>query len=353
MARVGIYNAALPTLGGGELYTLAVAGLLAKRGDTVEILTRPGVTLSVAAERFGISDGLDDVTLTTLDPLRHAFEAGERSEEYELFVNCNYVSRTPSRAARGLLVPWFPAAAGTRAGALDFVGTYDRAIAVSDYVAGWIREWWDIEPGLVHPPVAPIAPGPERERSIVVVGRFQDVGHPKRQLELVQAFAEIAGGAASGWRLELLGGVEPQNWRYLEAVHQAAAGLSVDIHVDLSRALLEDRVGRASIVWQATGWGCDRVIEPHAFEHFGIGLVEAMSAGAVPVALETGGPGEIVRDGVDGFTWRAGDGPLPATVALIEDPMRLQELSVAARARAREFGPERFEADFSAVVDAL
>jgi len=45
----------------------------------------------------------------------------------------------------------------------------------------------------------------------------------------------------------------------------------------------------------------DVTLEPEKFEHFGITIVEAMSAGLIPVVLRHGGPSEIITDGEDGF----------------------------------------------------
>jgi hypothetical protein len=56
-------------------------------------------------------------------------------------------------------------------------------------------------------------------------------------------------------------------------------------------------------VWHATGYGFDAEQYPAKQEHFGMTTVEAMSAGAVPVVLNTGGQREIVTHGDDGFLW--------------------------------------------------
>ena len=59
----------------------------------------------------------------------------------------------------------------------------------------------------------------------------------------------------------------------------------------------------AEIYWHGTGLGTDLEQEPEKAEHFGISLVEAMSAGCVVFAYGSGGPREIITDGVDGFLY--------------------------------------------------
>ena len=56
---------------------------------------------------------------------------------------------------------------------------------------------------------------------------------------------------------------------------------------------------------------CGRIcvlVFPSRFEEpFGISQVEALAAGLVVVSTGTGGAKEIVRDGIDGLLFRAGD----------------------------------------------
>ena len=64
---------------------------------------------------------------------------------------------------------------------------------------------------------------------------------------------------------------------------------------------LRSLFARASVYWHATGLGEDPELHPERMEHFGIATVEAMSAGAVPVAIGVAGQLEVFDDGVEGF----------------------------------------------------
>lgn len=235
--------------------------------------------------------------------------------------------------------------------------SYDLLLAHSAYVARWIRTWWGLESAVVHPAVAPIsvpesASDPADRRSIVVVGRFFTEGHSKCQADLVSAFRGLHDTGLDGWRLHLVGGVDgPLGRRYLEHVRSLAEGYPVGVHADASRADLERRITEAAIVWHASGWRKDASRDPGQFEHFGIGIVEAMSAGAVPVVLGIGGPDEIVRHGVDGLKWL--DGPEEATLSLAENPALLRKLSANASERAAAFRPAAFDAKVASAVAGL
>lgn len=82
-------------------------------------------------------------------------------------------------------------------------------------------------------------------------------------------------------------------------------------------------------------------------EHFGITVVEAMSASCVPIVHDSGGPAEIV-DASSGFRWkRVQDIPAMLDRAIEMAP------SEAARLEAQEFTYERFQRGLSSVFSEL
>lgn len=243
-------------------------------------------------------------------------------------------------------------AAWRRSELLGFVSTYDTLLCHSSYTARWVERWWGVAPEVVEPPVEPRPPG-EKEPFVLAVGRFFDPrrGHSKRQLELVGAFRDLYERGADGWRLHLVGRCDPEDIDYLDQVRSAAAGLPVDIHLDADPRQLDELYARASIFWHAAGLDVDPENEPEGHEHFGIAVVEAMSAGAVPVVHGTGGPADIVRDDVDGRHFHSVGELVEHTRRLIADPDRRQRLAGAARARARDFTVARFDERLARVVE--
>lgn len=65
------------------------------------------------------------------------------------------------------------------------------------------------------------------------------------------------------------------------------------------------------------------------------------------------GPAEIVRDGIDGIHWHTVAELTEATRALLADPQRLEQMSIAARERARRYSIDEFDTALSAIVDRL
>jgi glycosyltransferase involved in cell wall biosynthesis len=228
---------------------------------------------------------------------------------------------------------------------LAYLRSYDRIVANSHYTAAWCRKLWAIDAELLHPPVrARRALG--KTRSIVSIGRFfgAERGHSKKQLEMVEAFRRLSAEVDDEWELHLVGGCSPEDREYGLAVRRAAQGLRVHVHFNAPSDDVEELLGRASISWHVTGLGEDAERHPHRMEHFGIAVVEAMWAGAVPVVYGIGGPREIVRHGVDGLHCFDEAGLLGATRRLIDDPGERDRLAASAAARAEGFGMAPFSA---------
>jgi len=208
---------------------------------------------------------------------------------------------------------------------------------------------------VLHPPVRPTVRPAEKAPLILVLGRFFDpsYGHSKKQHELLATFRELhRRGAVPGWRLAIVGGCDGKNRDYALAVKRAARGLPVEVHVNATGAVVERLLGEASLYWHGTGLGEDPERHPERFEHFGISVVEAMAAGAVPLVFGAAGPAEIVRDGVDGIHWRTLDQLADATTDLVGDPDRRAALAAAAVERASDFSATRFAERLTALVES-
>jgi glycosyltransferase involved in cell wall biosynthesis len=376
--KVGVWDRYWSTVGGGEQYAGAIALALAEAHE-VDLLTPEPFDAALLHDRLGLD----------LTPLRQvpvgvfAEVAAERvavaeaSAAYDLFVNVTFLGDHPNRAAAGWYVAHFPelpvigrrerlalARRGERVvlrdpsaatpSRLAFLGGYGTVVANSGFTAGWIERRWRRPAEVLHPQVA-VVPALPKEPLIVAVGRFfaPRSGHCKRQLELVRAFRRLADhGGAPGWRLVLVGGCDPGHRDYLSAVRREALGLPVEVRPNAPGALVRDLLGRASLCWHGAGLGQDVDRHPERAEHFGISVVEAMSAGAVPVVVGVGGPAHTVEDGVSGVHVHDLDGFVTATRRLVADAAERDRLSVGARQRAGAFQPPAFRARVAELLAA-
>ncbi len=121
---------------------------------------------------------------------------------------------------------------------------------------------------------------------------------------------------------------------YYAKLVESAAGLPVRFHANCSGEKLKGLYAESGIYWHATGFGHDVEREPHTTEHFGISVVEAMSAGCIPVVFASVGPAEVVEDGTTGFHFRTIDDICSITKRLIEDT-KSEDLVAQANAAAK------------------
>jgi glycosyltransferase involved in cell wall biosynthesis len=225
----------------------------------------------------------------------------------------------------------------------EFLESYDVVAANSAYTAEWIERLWGRTATVLSPPVLMREPGPKRP-VILAVGRFfpNVSGHSKKQLELVHAFRLACERGLEGWELHLVGGCKPEERRYVEDVRRAAVGLPVEFHVNAPGDDVAELFASARIFWHGTGFGEDLERHPDRAEHFGITLVEALSAGLVPLVYERGGPAAIVREHACGETFATIEELATATLRLTRTPQELDRLAALARDAARDFGFDRF-----------
>ena len=114
-------------------------------------------------------------------------------------------------------------------------------------------------------------------------------------------------------------------------------------------ALLE----RASLYWHATGFGRKEPQEAHAFEHFGISVVEAMGVGCVPLCYGAAGPLEIIEFGKSGWHFDTFEELSTLTELMAWQPARLEEMRRATQQRAHAFSEAAFAQRFNAFLDEV
>jgi hypothetical protein len=106
-------------------------------------------------------------------------------------------------------------------------------------------------------------------------------------------------------------------------------------------ACVEYRGHREDIVGGdvSNGYPGTRLTTP---EPFGQVVVEGMSAELPVVASRTGGPEQIITDGVDGLLYLPGDVPALARILanLDAEPTLRAQLGLSAARRARDFSPD-------------
>ena len=364
--RIGLFSPYPLTPGGGERYLLSLAAALREDYDCTLLTADHYSAIRLATLARELELPLDHVTIRQR---KHA-----PGEFFDVFVcmSNEVLPAVPGMGRLNIFLCQFPfsMAPGAYAQYWDNLRGYDAMMVYSRFVAEHVDEA-AARLGLTLPPVHILCPAipqvsstqlasvPERERGagepfrIVNVGRFTLGGHCKRQDTMVEAFRELVAATKRPVELHLAGslGDSSADRAYLTSLHRAAQDLPVSFHVNATAEEIHDLYRGASVYWHMTGAKDDVKRMPERFEHFGITVGEAMSAGAIPITLRHGGPGEIIRDGRDGFLVSDAEELRDKTLALMdireEDVRALRD---SARARSTDFSMDRFAAHLRAII---
>lgn len=302
--------------GGGERYLLGIAHWLSRRYRTVILTAERYSSYRLRGIGLELELDLSEVRLAPLADLpkyadcdvfvamgNEALPAVEPVGRRKLYV-CQFP------------FPMQPVQVAKSWGHLE---KYDDVIVYSDYSKRHLRErtrrLTAHEPRVtVLPPAVPMY-GETAERArvpgrIVSVGRFHSAGHCKRQDVLVDAFRRLVERTGrTDLELHLAGTVssEALSREFYLNVHARASGLPVYFHLNASPEKVRELYATSSYYWHGTGYGQSETLFPERMEHFGITVVEAMSAGAIPFVYAMGGPAEIVTNRETGFHWKTLD----------------------------------------------
>ncbi len=344
--KIGFYDPYLDTMGGGEKYFLDAASYLHKKSHHVYFFWQPNKKKAIseqAKERFNI-----DITALTFLPdvfsskqsflkkyiathsLDVLFYLSDGSFPFLFSKNNILMFQHP--------VDWVqPSLLNTLK--LRNVRTI---ICNSQFVEDHINKTLSSQKTtVVYPPVMSVRQKiVKKEKIVLSVGRFSTGMNAKKHDELIKAFKKLY-ETVKDWRLVLIGGMRDEDVEFVESLKRNAKELPVTILTNANYVTLIDYYNRSGIYWHATGYEVDVVKYPERTEHFGISVVEAMSAGCVPIVFNAGGPAEVVHEGINGFLWNT-IGELVEKTKQVAVNEKLKDLQKNAERRAGDFSEKVF-----------
>jgi glycosyltransferase involved in cell wall biosynthesis len=203
-------------------------------------------------------------------------------------------------------------------------------ITNSNYTKKLIRETWGTESTVIPPPCPQYAfPILEEQKQEVVcsIGRFT----PEKDYETI---LEVA-CRLNDKKFELVGSVTSDKREYLARLMKSAPK-NVKFHINATVQEKLQVLARSKVLL-------------HSFigEHFGIGLVEAMSAGVIPITHDSGAAKE---DNLVPNEFRYTD--LSGAVKSVGDALDKWNLSTAENLResARKFSPDEFRSNMKRFI---
>jgi len=340
--KAAIYNPYLDTLGGGERYTLTFAKVLSDNDWKVDLeWSDPEIKKSLE-DRFGMD-------LTNIEVIGDV----KRGDGYDLCFWVSDGSIPALKSRKNFLHFQVPFQNVNGRSLLNKMKLFrvNKVICNSNFTKKFIDREYGVDSLVIYPPVDIVSIKPKRKESIILfVGRFSSLLQSKRQDILIKNFRKLVDGGLTDWKLILAGGVEVGVNGYPEELKKMSKDYPIEIILSPDFKTLKDLYGKAKIFWSASGFGVDENKNPEKVEHFGINVVEAMAAGAVPIICNAGGHKEIVKEGVNGFFWDNIGDLLSKTKEIISDRKLLRQLSLRARNDSLSFSLERFSKEVLSLI---
>ena len=199
-------------------------------------------------------------------------------------------------------------------------------LAISEYSKSHFDQEWKIPTTLVYPACNMVQPRQARDNVVVTAARSV----PEKNLEL---FWEVAKRFTSHEFVLLL----TRDPRFMEysRVLESTAPANGRVIVNPDKEMYQETLARSKIY-----------LHLMRGEHFGITIVESMSAGCVPVVHDSGGPKEIV--GGSGLRWQRED-DISRLLAIAD--ASYEAMSKLSTERAKAFSREKFDKSFGEVLE--
>ena len=329
--------------GVGERYTISVAKALADAGYEVDLEWRDKDVKRRLSNRFGMD-------LSAINIKRDV----KRGDGYDV---CFWVSdgSIPMLLSRKNLLHFqIPFHDVNGRSLLNKMKLYrvNKIVVNSRFTKRFIDQEFGMDSYVLYPPVDTQSFKPGRKENLILfVGRFSQLKQAKHQDVLIENFKRLCDSSHKNWKLVLAGGADVGAGKYVEELTDMASDYPISIKKNPSFKEIVELYKKAKIFWSASGYGIEEEKEPERVEHFGISVVEAMSASAVPFVYNAGGHPEIVEDGETGYLWSRNEELLVRTEELMNKSKQLKFIGAKASRAAKKFSYERFEKELRSLIE--
>ena len=359
--------------GGGERLSLEIARALSERGLHVIYVTNSKNALDRCSELFSLKGDYDVIEVKSI--LEKILGLTGRLVRYRrLLLLSRALRKLRSIGAIDLIIDTasnypsnvsityihYPVVLGTvdstrlhwriynwlvKKATEGIMGEPRLALVNSKWTAEIVREVYGLNPVVLYPPVDVeyyAYDGRRKEKTIVTVSRIS----PEKKLHLLPRIASML----SDYEWNLVGsmghGVEKYaSSRVLGKIKREVEKYNArnfHIHTNLPRRELRELLLSASFY-----------VHPFFVEHFGIAVVEAMSAGVIPVVYKDGGVWTDIVSPVDDKLGYTNIEEIPLLIRnLEEDLVRIEALRKKSMEKTHEFRSEVFRRKLIEILES-
>lgn len=335
--KAAIHNPYLDTLGGGERYTVSFAKVLVDEGWDVDLeWSGPDIKDSLN-KRFGID--LSKVNIVS---------DIKRGDGYDLCFWISDGSIPALKSRKNILHFQVPFHGVNGASLMNKMKLFriNEIVCNSEFTKKVIDEEYGVNSKVIYPPIDTESFKSKRKENIILyVGRFSKLKQNKHQEVLIKTFIEMVDSGLKDWKLVLAGGSEVGSGTFIQELKRMIIGYPIQIIESPDFKTLKSLYGVAKIFWSAAGFGENELEEPENFEHFGMSLVEAMSASCCPVVYGVGGHKEIIENTVNGFFFFTTKELVSITNKLINQKSYLREISLKSKESSKRYSYSNFKSN--------
>lgn len=362
--KVGLYNPYLDTLGGGEKHILSILEVFAEQGFEVNIFWDKNLTNEI---KKSFSFRCIDTWKWLPNVFKHR-SIGNRILRLPFDSWFDYAHRSPrvaqddprvtfdyffyvtdgsyffSSAKKNFIYAMIP---DKRLYQLSFLNRLKlsnfKFITHSFFVRNWLKKW-DLTAEVIYPYLnddlinmnfAKL----KKEKIILSVGRFFKHLHAKRQDIIIKSFKKLQLKYQSfkDFKLYLVGGLKEEDKAFFNKLKlMAQDNKNIIFLPNASYKILIEYYKKAMFYWHTAGYRVDENKNPERVEHLGIAPLEAMASGCITFCHNSGGPKEIINNGVNGFLYKSLTELIDKTVSTYQDENKRQKIAENAKKYIRE-----------------
>ena len=353
--RIGIFDPYLDDLGGGEKYMLTIAEYLS-RNNRVDVFWDNKEDLVKLKERFSLDTSKLNLVKNIFSPSTSLFKRLFETMKYDAIIFLSDGS-IPLVLSKKLYIHIQQPLEKMQT--TSFISKFklmrvDKFFSNSNYTKSFIDSKFAVKTVVLYPPIVFRSKKTDKENIILHVGRFRVKNvrseDYKKQSVMIKVFKKMIDKGLKDWKFVLAVSIQDKDRKEFEEMKKSAEKYPIEFLINKNNNELWEIYSKAKIYWHASGFGEDLNKNPELAEHFGISTVEAMSAGVVPVVINSGGQKEIVKNNIDGLLWNSLDELESKTLLLIESNALLNKYSKKAIESANKFNIENFYSEIDKII---